>query len=162
MDPFKLHMEIQNILKGLFFFGVIFRQQGLHFIGNFFRKCGFHATDFIRHLFIITYSKPIFSGVAGSILQDQVKFFDKLFCQCRFCIVNNHINTAKVICCFDYIIHIENFILYANGVGFKNISGLVMGQTATFYVIGVVCQINLCLMVNSTGVFACLLLFQNI
>ena len=35
MNPLKLHMEVQNILKGLFFFGAVFRQQGFHFIGNF-------------------------------------------------------------------------------------------------------------------------------
>ena len=47
-------------------------------------------------------------------------------------------------------IHIEHFILYANGIGFKNISGLVMGQTIALDMIGVICQINLCLVINTT------------
>ena len=74
-------MEIQNIFKGLFFFGVVFRQQDLHFIGNFFRKGCIHATDFIRKFLIIPNGKPIFSGIAGAILQNQVKFFDKFLRQ---------------------------------------------------------------------------------
>ena len=48
MDSLKLHMKVQNICKGLFLFGIVFRQQGLHFIGNFFRKGCIPATDFIR------------------------------------------------------------------------------------------------------------------
>ena len=83
----KLHMEVQNILKGLFFFGAVFRQQGFHFIGNFFRKGCIPAANFIRKFLIITNSKPIFSGIAGAILQNQVKFFDELLRQSCFCIV---------------------------------------------------------------------------
>ena len=162
MNPFKLHMKVQNILKILFFFGIVFRQQCLHFIGNFFRKGCIHATDFIRKFLIITNSKPIFSGIAGAILQNQVKFFDEFLRQSCFCMINNHVDTTKVICRFNHIIHIQHFFFYANSIGFKDISGLIMCQTASFHMVGVVCQINLCLMVYSTGIFTCLLLFQNI
>ena len=120
------------------------------------------ATDFIRKFLIITNSKPIFSGIAGAILQNQVKFFDEFLRQSCFCMINNHVDTTKVICRFNHIIHIQHFFFYANSIGFKDISGLIMCQTASFHMVGVVCQINLCLMVYSTGIFTCLLLFQNI
>ena len=57
MDPLKLHMEVQNILKSLFFLSAIFRQQGFHFIGNFFRKGCIPAADFIREFLILANNK---------------------------------------------------------------------------------------------------------
>ena len=139
MDSFKLHMKIQNILKSLFFFSVVLSQQSFHFIGNFFRKCCFHSANFVRHLFIIAYSKPIFSGITCACFKCVVQFFNKLFGKCTFCIINNHINATEVICCFNHIIHIQHFFFYTDGVGFKDISGLVMGQTAAFDMIGIIC-----------------------
>lgn len=52
-----------------------------------------------------------------------------------FGIPDDYINAFEVIGCFDYIIHIDNTILYANGVGFVDIPCLVMGQTAAFNVV---------------------------
>ena len=108
MNPLKLHMEVQNIRKGLFFFGVVFRQQGLHFIGNFFWKGCIPATGFIRKFLIITNSKPIFSRIAGAILQNQMKFFDEFLRQSCFCMINNHVNAPEVICRFDHIYALDD------------------------------------------------------
>ena len=47
MNSLKFHMEVQDILKSLFFFSIILYQQHFHFIGNLFRKCGFHTANFI-------------------------------------------------------------------------------------------------------------------
>ena len=76
--------------------------------------------------------------------------------------INNHVNAAEVICCFDHVIHIQHFFFYADGVGFKDISGLIVRQAASFHMVGIVCQINLRFMVDPTGIFTYLLLFQNI
>lgn len=107
-------------------FSVVLCQQSFHFIGNFFRKCCIHTTDFIRYLFIIAYCKPIFSGITGTALQDQMKFFDKLLCQNCLCIINNHINTAEVICCFNHIVHIQHIFSTPMVLVSKDISGLIM------------------------------------
>ena len=56
------------------------------------------------------------------------------------------LDILKVICRFNHIIHIQHLFFYANSIGFKDISGLIMCQTASFHMVGVVCQINLCLM----------------
>ena len=155
-------MEVQNIRKGLFFFGVVFRQQDLHFIGNFFWKGCIPAADFIRKFLIISNSKPFFSGITGAVLQNQVKFFDELLRQSCFCMINNHVNAPEVICRFDHIIHIQHFFFYANSIGFKDISSLIVCQAASLHMVRVIGQINLCLVINPTGIFTCLLLFQNI
>ena len=91
-----------------------------------------------------------------------MKFLNEFFSQRCFGVLNDHVNATEMVRRFNHIIHIEDFIFHADGIGFKNISGLIVGQTAALDVVGIVCQINLCFMVNSTGVFARLLLFQNI
>ena len=48
MDPLKLHMEVQNILKSFFLLGIVFRQKPFHLIGNFFWKGSIHTANFIR------------------------------------------------------------------------------------------------------------------
>ena len=135
MDSFKLHMKVQNILEGLFFLSIVFRQQCFHPIANFFRKGGIHAANFIWQFLIITNSKPIFSGITGSILQNQVKFLDEFLGQRCFGVLNNHVDTTEMVRRFNHIIHIEDFIFYTNGICFKNISGLIVGQTAAFHVV---------------------------
>ena len=159
MDPLKPRMEVQNILKGLFFFGVIFCQQGLHFIANFFRKSCIPAANFIRKFFIITNSKPIFSGIAGAIFQNQVKFFDEFLRQSCFRMINNYVNAVEMICRFNHIIHIQHFFFYANSISFKDISGLIVCQAASLHMVRVIGQINLCFMINPSGIFTGLLLF---
>ena len=67
-----------------------------------------------------------------------------------------------MICCFNHIVYVESFIFYADGIGLKNISGLFVGQTAPLNVVGVICQIDLCLMVNTAGIPGGFLIFQNI
>ena len=52
--------------------------------------------------------------------------------------------------CFNNIIHIHNFILNSNGIRFKNISGLIMGQAAAFHMIRIICQFDLNLMIYSS------------
>lgn len=33
--------------------------------------------------------------------------------------IDDHIDAAEVVCRFNYIVHVENFIFYANIIGFK-------------------------------------------
>ena len=125
MDSLKLYMEIQNIFKGLFCFCVILCQQRFHLAGNFFRQGSLHATNFIGQFLIIPHCKPIFSGIAGSAFQNQMKLLDKLLSQSSFCMIDNHINTSKMICGFNHIVYVENFIFHTDGVSFKNIPSIV-------------------------------------
>ena len=76
--------------------------------------------------------------------------------------IYDHVNAAEMICCFNHVIHVQHFFFYTNGIGFKDISGLIVGQSASFYMVGIVCQIDLCFVVDPAGVFTCLLFFQDI
>ena len=55
--------------------------------------------------------------------------------QCHFRVIYNHINTAKMVGCFNHIIYIKNFIFYSYHICFENISCLIMCQTASFHMI---------------------------
>ena len=68
---------------------------------------------------------------------------NKLLSQCSLCMINNHINTTKMIYCFYYIIYIKDFITHSNCISLKNISCLVMRQAASLNVIGIIGQLNL-------------------
>lgn len=50
-------------------------------------------------------------------------------------VIYNHINTAKMVGCFNHIIYIKNFIFYSYHICFENISCLIMCQTASFHMI---------------------------
>ena len=103
--------------------------------GNQFRCGGAFAADLVRELFIFTDREPVFAGIAGAALQGKVQLFDESFGDGLLGIPDDYINAFEVIGCFDYIIHIDNTILHANGVGFVDIPCLVMGQTAAFNVV---------------------------
>ena len=90
-----------------------------------------------------------------------MQFFDELLGQRRLRTLDNHINAAKMVGSFNDIVYIENLIFNADGIGFKNISRLIVGQTAPFHVVGVVSQIDLCLVINTTRRFTVLLILQN-
>lgn len=76
-------------------------------------------------------ARNVFSEIADFTFQNQMKLFNKLLSQSSFFIVDNHFDTSKMICGFNHIIYVENFIFHADGIGFKNIPGLIMGQTTS-------------------------------
>ena len=64
-----------------------------------------------------------------------MQLFDQSFGDGLLGIPDDHINAFEVIGRFDYIVHIDNTVPYANGIGFIDIPCLVMGQTAAFNVV---------------------------
>lgn len=65
--------------------------------------------------------------------------------------VNDVIDAAEVVGCLNDIIHVHRFICDADCVGFKDVSGLLVGELAAFDVIGVVCEVNLCTVVDASA-----------
>ena len=53
--------------------------------------------------------------------------------------INNLIDTTEMISCLNDIIYIEDFFFYSNSICLKYISCLIVGQTAAFDMIGVIC-----------------------
>ena len=64
--------------------------------------------------------------------------------------------------CFDHIIHIDNTILHADGIGFINIPRLVMGQAAALDVVGVIGEVDLDFVVDAALDLPSHLVLQNI
>ena len=57
--------------------------------------------------------------------------------------VDDHIDTAKMVSCFNNVIHADSLIGDTNGIRFKDIARLIVCQAAAFDVIGIVRQIYL-------------------
>ena len=93
---------------------------------------------------------------------DEVQFFDQSFAERFPGVADNHINAFEVIGRFDHIIHIDNAILHTDGVGFIDIARLVMRQPTAFDMIGVIGQLDLHLVIDAAGGFACLFTTQMV
>ena len=72
-----------------------------------------------------------------------MQLFDQSFVDGLLSIPDDHINALEVIGRFDHIIHIDNAIFHANGIGFIDIPRLVMGQAAALNVVGVIGKVDL-------------------
>ena len=57
-----------------------------------------------------------------------MQVLNEFFAELRFCAFNDLVNTAEVIGGFDNIVHPHAFFGNTDGVGFKNIARLIMGQ----------------------------------
>ena len=74
--------------------------------------------------------------------------------------VNDVIYAPEVVGCLNDIIHVHRFVCDADCVGLEYISGLFVGELAAFDVIGVVCEIDLCAVVDSSAEF-CVFFFSK-
>ena len=79
-----------------------------------------------------------------------MELFDKSFTERIAGVVDYHIDTFEVVSRFYYIIYIERSVFHADGVGFKNVASLIVGQSAPLNVIGVIGQFDLHLVINAT------------
>ena len=79
-----------------------------------------------------------------------MKMFDEALCQRLLCVVDDIVDTAKVIDRLYDIVDIDCCIGIAIGVRLKDIACLIMCQAAAFYVIGVIGQVNLCSVIDTT------------
>ena len=57
--------------------------------------------------------------------------------------IDDQINATEVIRGFNHIVHIQHLVFYTDGVGFKNITCLVVRQAAALDVVRVVGQVDL-------------------
>ena len=61
----------------------------------------------------------------------------QIFCQFILCMIDDIIDTTEVINCLYNVIHIYSAVSNTNRISFKNISSLIVGKLATFYMIRV-------------------------
>ena len=105
---------------------------------DFFRCNCTYTADLVRKHFVITYCKPIEAGIGCSIFQHSMKLLNKCLAGSIGGAVNNHINAFEVIGRLYHIIYFHSLIRYADGIRLKDISCLVMGESAAFNVVGII------------------------
>ena len=65
--------------------------------------------------------------------------------------INDVIDAPEVVGSLNDIIHVHIFVCDADCVGLEYISGLFVGELAAFDVVGVVCEIDLCAVVDASA-----------
>ena len=69
----------QQIVEGLFFFGVVVPQQGLHGSGNVLQRGGDVAADLVGKALVIAHGKPFLAAVRGAVFQHGVELLNQAF-----------------------------------------------------------------------------------
>ena len=91
-----------------------------------------------------------------------MQFLDESLGKCIGSLIDHHINATEMVRGLDYIIHIHRLIFKTNGIGLKDESCLIVRQTATFNMVGVIGQVDLNLMIDTAGHLSCFLLPQDL
>ena len=157
MNLLEVCVEVDDILERLA--GILIPRKKFHHLPvNFFRRTGFHFADHIVEPFVIADHEPVLAAVAGTALELSVQHLDIALGQCRACRFNNQIDTAEVVCGLYDIIDRQ----VTDCLGLEDPAGLFMGQTASFHVVRVICEIDLELMVKSSGDMSALFRFQDV
>ena len=90
-----------------------------------------------------------------------MELFDETLRKRLFCVVDNEVDAMEMVDSFHDVIHVHYCVSDADSVRFEDIACLVVRQTATFDVIGVVGQVNLCSVVNASSELGGFLLPQR-
>ena len=75
--------------------------------------------------------------------------------------IDDQINATEVIRGFNHIVHIQHLVFYTDGVGFKNITCLVVRQAAALDVVRVVGQVDLGFVIDASGILRSFFFLQN-
>ncbi len=78
-------------------------------------------------------------------------FFDESLSEFVIRFVDDKIDAAEVICGLHDIIHVDALVRDADGVRFEDVPGLLMGEAASFDMVGIVGKVNLSAMIYSSS-----------
>ena len=150
MDGFEPLMKVDDVFKGMLLGHIVFFKQVFHLAVNVGRGCRLHASHFIRQSLVISHSEPVFSGVGCAGLEHEVQLLDECLGQPGGGLLDNTVYTAEVVSRLDDVIHLDGLIGNTDGVGFKDVARLVMGQSASLNVVGVVSEVDLDAVIDAT------------
>lgn len=97
VDALEAVVEVQQIVKGLFFFGVVVPQQGFHSGGDVFRCGGIPAADLVGKALVIAHGKPFLAAVRGAVFQHGVELLDHALAGGVAGRVDHQVDAAKMI-----------------------------------------------------------------
>ena len=82
-----------------------------------------------------------------------MEFLYESFRDRSFCVFDDEIDALKMIDCLYNVVHFEGSAADPDGVRFKNVTGLVVRLTASFDMIGIVCEFDLDFMIDAARNF---------
>ena len=91
-----------------------------------------------------------------------MNLLDHILGKSLLCMIDDEIDTAEVVYSFKDIIHVNSVRGDTDGVGFIDITRLVVRQFAALDVVGVIGQVNLYAMVDASLQLRALLLSENL
>ena len=94
---------------------------------NFLWRTSIYAPNLIRQTLVIAHHKPILLTIRSASLQNQVQLLDEAFRQLIFSVVDDVVDTTKVVHSLYDIIHVDSLISDSNSVCLKDVSRLVVG-----------------------------------
>lgn len=164
MDALEADVELDEVFESFGGGGVVFCQQGGKLFSYEFRGGGHPSANFIGQAFVFPYGKPVLSAVAGAAFQHRVQMLDAFFGERTFGVVYDPVDAAEVVRGFDDVVHVDRVFADADGVGLEDETRLVVRESAAFHVVGVVGQVDLHAMIDTsrkTGVLFGLKMLQQ-
>lgn len=161
MNRLEPLVEINNILERRVFPAGVFFQQRLDFAVDILRFRRVVATNLVWQFLVITDLEPCSTFIGCSRFKQEMKVFDERFSELSVSIVDDVVYRTEVVCGFNNVVDVDRAVCKADGVGLENIAGLVMGQPAAFYMVGIIGEVNLYAVVDAALCFTGLLLPQH-
>ena len=115
------------------------------------RWAGVRPSHLVRQFFVIAHMKPGFPAVRRAGLQGPVQFFDQVLGQLFIGPVDDQVDASEVVGRFHDIIDIHAFVRNADGIGLKDETRLLVRQPAPLDVVGIISQVDLGTMIDSTS-----------
>ena len=115
------------------------------------RWAGVHSSHLVGQFLVIAHMEPGFPAVRRAGLQDPVQFLDQVLGQLFIGPVDDQVDASEVVGRFHDIIDIHAFVRDANGIGLKDETRLLVCQPAPLDVVGIVGEVDLGTMIDSTS-----------
>ena len=115
------------------------------------RWAGIHPSHLVRHFLVIAHIEPGSPAVRRAGFQDSMQLFNQVFGQLFIGLVNDQVDASEVVGRLHDIIDIHAFVRNADGVGLKDETRLLVCQPAPLDVVGIVGEVDLGTMIDSTS-----------
>ena len=162
VDGLKFLMEVDDVLQRLLLLGIVGCEEGLHTGVNFLRRAGGFASYLIGEFLVVAHVEPRLPAVRRAGLEDTMQLLYKGFREFFFRPVDDEIDATEVVGGFHDVVHVDALVRDADGVGFKDIACLLMGQATALDMVGVVGKVNLGPVIDAATDLSLLLLTESL
>lgn len=149
VDAFETLVQVENVVECLVPPGVVLRKESLHLTVHLFGRRGLHAAHLVGQAFVVAHGEPLLAAVRRTGLELCMQFLDEGFGERLRGPVDDRVDAAKVVRCFENIVHTQRLALDAHRVGLEDVARLVVGQPAAFDVVRVIGEVYLRAVINA-------------